>query len=83
MRKNVVHTEMNVDSSETFVKFMGMQFVNANIVYNNFVIFKHKSYLVGISGKYITRYIGIKDRTIIGDFNKMKGLKENIDLFLK
>ena len=83
MRKNCVHTEMNVDNSQTFVKFMGIEYVNTTIEYNGFVIFKSKIYLVGIGGKYVTRYIGIRNRTIIGDFNKMKGLKENIDLYMK
>lgn len=83
MHSNIIHrvySDMNLNE----IKHLGSCYKDLD---NKPTEYKNFRLMVGFRdlgcGKYKRSYIAVKHDTIIGSFSKLKGLKENIDLFLK
>jgi len=84
MHSNIVHRVYS-DMNSNEIKHLGS--VYKDLLTNKPTEYKNFRLMVGFrdlgGGKYKRSYIAVKHDTIIGSFSKLKGLKENIDLFLK
>lgn len=74
---------MNKNSSMYIIPFENLNIIRYKLIgeYKKFNIYIGKRYLGG--NKYKTCYVAFKWDVHIGSFSKLKGLKNEIDLFCK